>query len=291
MTETEYATENPAAAGEFSFRISDQPVVETRRAPEQPDAQAGDGSRDLAALIGDDALHMLARDPRSLFVYWTLDWGRRFAAANLTARPVHLRIFREDESEETTTAIDPMAGFTFVEVSAPGAGYRCEIGCYEGENWKTLARSEAGETPAAAMSEDLAADFATLPLHLSFQRLIDIFRANPAKKTKLSQSVAHMQSKARTLQASMSPEDWSQLVDSAEAVANGEKTFGLRGVQGTELAALLRTVKEDGKRQIPSPENLARWRQLGERFGGSSWSGGSSERNGSFGSSSLGGSS
>ncbi|MEO6871309.1 MAG: DUF4912 domain-containing protein [Chthoniobacterales bacterium] len=291
MNETEYPTENPAAAGEFSFRISDQPVVETRRAPEQPDEQAGNGSRDLAAPVGDDALHMLARDPRSLFVYWTLDWDRRFAVANLAARPVHLRIFREDESEETTTAIDPRAGFTFVDVSAPGAGYRCEIGCCEGEDWKTLARSEADATPAAAMSDDLAADFATLPLHLSFQRLIDIFRANPAEKTKLSQSVAHMQSKARTLQASMSPEDWSQLVDSAEAVANGEKTFGLRGVQGTELAALLRTVNEDGKRQNPSPENLARWRQLGERFGGSSWSGGASERNGSFGSSSLGGSS
>lgn len=292
MNEIENATENPAAvAGGFSFRISDEPVVETRRAPEQLNAQTDDGSGDLAALMGDDALHMLARDPGSLFVFWTLDWDRRFASAKLTARPVHLRVFREDESEETTTGIDPLAGFLFVDVSAPGAAYRCEIGCFEGEDWKTLARSEAGETPAAAMSDDLEADFATLPLHFSFQRLIEVFRANPAEETTLARSVAHMQSKARALQASMSTEDWSQLVDSAEATANAESTFGLRGVRRAELEALLRTVKEDGTRQNPSPENLAGWRDLGERFGGSSWSGGSSEGNGNFGGSSLGGAS
>jgi hypothetical protein len=62
-------------------------------------------------------------------------------------------------------------------------------------------------------------------------------------------------------------------------------------VDAPELAALLRSVKDDSVRQMPSLENLARWRWLGERFGGSSWSGGSSERNGNLGGSSYVGSS
>lgn len=291
MNEIQHSTENPATAGDFSFRISDEPVVKMRRAPERQDAKTGNGFSDLGALVGDGALYMLARDPRSLFVYWNLDWDRRFAAANLTARPVHLRVLREDESEEATTSIDPMVGFSFVDVSSPATGYRCEIGCFEGDDWRTLARSAAGETPTAAMSDDLAADFATLPLHLSFQRLIEIFRANRTERATLSESVANMQSKARALRDSMSAEDWSRFVDSAENVANAESIFGLRGVRSQELASLLRPVNGDSTRRTSSRENLARWRRLGERFGGSSWSGGASERNGNFGLSSLGGSS
>jgi hypothetical protein len=42
------------------------------------------------------------------------------------------------------------------------------------------------------------------------------------------------------------------------------------------MATLLRTVKEDVTRVLPSPEKLEEWRRLGERFGGASWGGASS---------------
>jgi uncharacterized protein DUF4912 len=291
MNETKNKAENPATADEFRFQISEEPVVQTKRAAQLRDAKFRNGSGGIAAPAGGDALHLLARDPRSLFVYWDVDLDRCFATANLTARQIHLRVLREDESEEATIEIDPLAGFSFVEVSAPAAAYRCEIGCFDGEDWRTLARSEAAQTPAAAMSEDLNAEFATLPLHLSFQRLIELFRAGRPDHARLCHSVAKMQSKARTLKDSLSTDEWSQLVNSAEATEDAERRFGLRGAQPPELTALLRSVEEDSAQQNPSSENLARWRELGDPFGVSSWSGGSSERTGSFGSSSLGGSS
>ncbi len=290
MDKTENAAQNSAIGGGFSFQISNNPVVETRRAPEQPKAADGKSPDDVA-ILADDTLHLLARDPRSLFVYWNLDWPGRFAAANLSARPVHLRIFREDEGEETTIGIDPEARFSFVEVSRPEASYRCEMGCFEGDDWRTLARSATAETPAAAMSENPEARFATVPLHLSFHRLIQIFRVNGVDKVTLSESIADMHAKARLLADSMSPEDWSEFVGSAESAVNAGAALGLSGVDAPELAALLRSVKDDSVRQMPSLENLARWRWLGERFGGSSWSGGSSERNGNLGGSSYVGSS
>ena len=139
----------------------------------------------------------------------------------------------------------------------------------------------AAQTPLATLSEDLSADFATLPFHLSFQRLIEIFRSSPnGNGTKLASSVADLQDKLRTLQASMSPADWSKLVEAAPSLVDAENGLDLPGVERDDIATLLRTVKEDTTRTLPSPEKLEEWRQLGERFGGSSWGGESSPDNG-----------
>lgn len=285
-------TEDLTAKTEAGFQISDEPVIEARRGEGESAGSVGEWSGGLA----DDSLYILARDPQSLFVYWTLDWEPRFAAAGLgeTQRQVQLRVLREDETEEATAPIDPLAGFAFVNVSSPGANYTCELGCFEGTEWKSLARSSATQTPLATLSEDLSADFATLPFHLSFQRLVDIFRSGPnGKGTKLAASVGDLQGKARALQASMSSVDWSKLVEAASSLVDAENGLGLPGVERDDIATLLRTVKEDTTRTLPSPEKLEEWRRLGERSGGSSWGGESSPDNGERwgGPSSLGGSS
>lgn len=270
-------TMTPSHANEVGtgFRVSDKPVVESRRTPRQPMSEPAGGSVGLPDAFSDHALYVIARDPKSLFVYWDLDLSRRFADAGLSQRQVQLRVLREDGSEEAAAEIDPMVGYSFVDVSTPGTRYACELGCVDGSEWKTLVRSGSTETPEAAMSDDLAADFATLPFHLSFQRLIDIFRASPKDEKTLSESVARMQTKARTLQASLPAGDWLKLVGAATASLNAEAGFGLSGVPSSDLATLLRTVKCDSSQRVPSPENLVRLRHLGESFGGSSWGGAS----------------
>lgn len=251
------------------FRVSAEPVVESSEQTEEP---AGDWAG-LPYAIGD--LYLIARNPKSLFACWNVDSSRGIAEAVPGRRPIHLRVFREDGTEETATKIDPMLGYAFADVSSPGVRYICELGCFDGDAWKTLVRSGSTETPEAAMSDDLGADFATLPFHLSFQRLIDIFNASTKETKTLSESVAGMQNKARTLQASMSAADWSKLVDAASDSVNAGAGFGLSGVSASELAALLRTVKCDRSEHVPSPEQLARLRALSENVGGSSWGGAS----------------
>jgi hypothetical protein len=265
-------SENQPAVAGTGFRISDEPVVPARSSG-QPAAASTEATSagDVACFNADDSLCILARDPRSLFVYWSWAWAERTAL-----RPLHLRILREDESEETTREIDPISGFSFVEVGSPSANYTCELGLFEDEEWRSLVRSDAARTPAATMSDDLSADFATLPIHLSFQRLIEIFRAAPKGRTPLAEAVGEMQSEARTLQASMSATEWLNLVDAAASKVEGGAAFGLNEARPSEMAALLCTVKQDEARIRPTPEKLAAWQALGERFGGSSWAGGSS---------------
>ncbi len=262
-------TEDLTIKSENGFQISDEPVIKTRR---QETAAAG-SVNDWSGGLADDSLYILARDPESLFVYWTLDWAPRFAAAGLgeTQRPVHLRILREDGSAEATSTVDPLVGFAFVNVSAPGADYVCELGCFEGDDWTPLARSRAAQTPPATLSDDLSADFATLPFHLSFQRLIDIFRSAPHGNGThgLAESVGDLQGKARALQSSMSAIEWSDLVEAASSL------IGADNDAADDVATLLRTAKDDTSRALPTAEKLEEWRRLGERFSGSSWGGSS----------------
>lgn len=267
--------DDSSAPSSTGFQISEEPVIkaEPREEPRAGTVADWTGSRN------DDSLYILARDPASLFVYWTLDWAARFTAAGLgdVQHPVHLRVFRSDGTEETKLAIDPLVGFAFVSVESPETEYLCELGCRDGDDWTPVARSNSAQTPAATLSDDLSAQFATLPFHLSFQRLIDLFGAAP-KSDAVASSVADWQAKARALQASLSPSDWSGLVENASSSPSGSEgaDFGLSGARPDEMATLLRTLKEDVTHVSPTPEKLEEWRRLAERFGGSSWSGESS---------------
>ncbi len=262
-------------AGGRGFEISDQPVVESHRTEINSVALAPGGFGVGLGDTDDESLFILARDPRSLFVYRGLDWNKHFSVAEADAMKLHLRVLRDDGSEETTTSFDPSVSFAFVDVTSPGTRYYCELGIYEGNEWKRVGRSNSAETPAAAISDDFSADFATLPLHLSFQRLLDIFRTSPARSETLVEAVSKMQTKARALQASMSPLDWSQLIETASNSVDTKLGLDLTGIRPPEIAALLRTVQRDSSRWIMSREKSESWRELGERFVGSSWSGSS----------------
>ena len=254
------------------FQISEQPVVESRRSDSAPVAASADGSGVGLGSPEDNSLSILARDPRSLFIYWGLGWAKRFALAELAPAKLRLRIFRQDGTEETTSSIDLSTGFAFADVSSPSTHYYCELGMDEDEGWKSLARSGSAETPAAAMSDDLSADFATLPLHLSFQRLLNIFRASPARAEILSEAVSKLQTEARALQGAMSPLEWFRLVEMASDSVEAKPGLDLTGIGSPEIAALLRTVKQDSSRWVASPEKFKRWQEVGEQFAGSSWS-------------------
>ncbi len=174
------------------FRISDAPVLRSKGA-------SGNGSRagTFPASNDTDLLYVIARDPKSLFVYWDLNWTRVFGGAGLSARQVHLRIYRQDGSVEATREINPFLGHCYVDVAAAGTGYYCELGCFDDEEWKSLVRSGKAATPQDRMSEDVSAQFATLPLHLNFQRMLDILRTTEAENATLAQTVARLQEKAR----------------------------------------------------------------------------------------------
>src|SRR6202051_4200883 len=71
-----------------------------------------------------------------------------------------------------------MLGTYYARVANPRQNYRVELGYYEpAGGWRAVAVSEAVTMPPDSVSENVDVDLATIPFHLSFQRLIDLFRA------------------------------------------------------------------------------------------------------------------
>ncbi|MBA3544044.1 MAG: DUF4912 domain-containing protein [Chthoniobacterales bacterium] len=265
MKESDSSATEKDAAPEGGFQVSRHPLVGT------PDAELSSRRErdDLPDSYGTDLFYVIARDPHSLFLYWDLDWKRLFSAAGLSPHQVHVRIYREDGAVEATREINPFRGHSYVDVADAGTSYYCDLGCFEGSDWRKLARSGTTATPEAAMSDDLSADFATLPIHLSFQRMLDIFRAT-TDGTALASSVSQFQERSRLLQQT-SPDDWSRWV--AGTTTNGGSRNGDH--HAAAIAALLEAARQAETRTAPTAEQIAQWKELGERFGGSSWGGAS----------------
>lgn len=260
-----------AASTGSGFRISEQPVVGERRA-----ASPRNGQSPLRGSSA-DLLYLVPRDPKSLFLYWELNWTWLFARAGISARQVHLRTYRGDGTVEGTQEINPFRGHCFAEVGAAGTEYYCELGSFEGSEWKSLVRSSKTATPEASMSDDLTEDFAALPTHLSFQKLLDILGVTDLDHAMLARSVAELQENARERQTKMAPGDPSQLAREIAAELNSANGVKMNGADAAELSELVEIALRSPAQATPTAEELARWKELGQRCGGSSWGGASKD--------------
>ncbi|HEY4282718.1 MAG TPA: DUF4912 domain-containing protein [Chthoniobacterales bacterium] len=133
----------------------------------------------LPKTYGAPILFAIPRDPRTIFTYWNIDWSDAFARNAPADRRVYLRVKRQDGSAETEEAIEPMLGSHFSLVTQPNGAYQVELGFYDPSGaWNVVAKSDEVTMPADASSENAEIDIATVPFHLSFQRMIDLFRAS-----------------------------------------------------------------------------------------------------------------
>lgn len=206
------------------FQISDRPLDGNDRAESEI-------TKSLPATYGTDLLYVIARDPASLFVYWDLNWKRAFEAAGISPHATHLRTYRTNGSIEDTRQINPFRGHCYVEVSGAGTSYYCELGCFDEETWHHLVRSGATVTPESEMSDDLTATFATLPIHLSFQRLLDIFKASKKDGKGLAVSIAELQAEARNCgSVATDSSDLAALLESAGGAPEETWTEAQRAV-------------------------------------------------------------
>ena len=133
MEDAENLRTDDTAPRTEGFRISKEPLVGIPQTAGRPN--------ELPASYGTDLLYVVARDPNSLFLYWDLNWTRLFVRAGLSPRQIHLRIYRGEDSVEATREINPFRGYCYVDVAAAGTTYFCELGCFDGNVWKSLARS------------------------------------------------------------------------------------------------------------------------------------------------------
>src|SRR5438094_5435801 len=155
-----------------TFYISRKPVV--------PRAE-GEESHvlELARFQGPPRLVAIGRDPWTIFAYWNVNWPSIFKNAAPVDRQVHLRVLCADGLEEKEAAVEPMAGMHYLTMSQRHRACRIEIGYYQpADVWNSVATSNAIMMSSAEVSESEQVDLATIPFHLSFQQLVDLFGVN-----------------------------------------------------------------------------------------------------------------
>jgi len=186
-------------SGNPAFVLSHQALV-----PKEFQGETARGlSRDYENLgelprsYGCPVFFAIARDPHTLFVYWEIDWKEVFGDNPPVDRKVHLRVMANDGNEESRVAVEPLAGDQSIPVLQARSIYRVELGFYDpADVWNSVAFSDPIATPPDDVSETTDIDVATVPFHLSFQRMVDVFRGSRYDGDALVEIVARLQKRA-----------------------------------------------------------------------------------------------
>src|SRR6266581_381411 len=158
------------------FRLSNGPVVRPDNERERDVSEFDNVG--LPRVHGASMLFAIARDPRTIFTCWSIDWPTIFAKTVPVDRQVHLRVYRADAVEEKSLAVEPMAGYCYISVSRPRGSYHVGIGYYQpADVWHSVAISANVSMPPDKVAEGVDVDLATIPFHFRFQRLLDLFGA------------------------------------------------------------------------------------------------------------------
>lgn len=156
-----------------SFRICKNPTV--RLAEEGPSPYVYDRGG-LTRARGQPYLFAIARDERTIFCNWDIDWLSVFEKAIPEDRQVHLQVIGEGGVIETRVGVEPMSAMHYLTISGLRNSCRVEIGYFQPfDTWHSVATSAEIEMPRHGIVALADVDLATIPFHLSFQHLANLF--------------------------------------------------------------------------------------------------------------------
>ena len=92
-------------------------------------------------------------------------------------RRAHVRLWSKDE--DRTVGVEPTVGSCVIEALEPGQTYMIELGYYAPpDSWNVIVTGNEVMMPFESESADEAIDVATVPFHLTFQRMLNVFRVS-----------------------------------------------------------------------------------------------------------------
>lgn len=144
---------------------------------------------DLPHGYGSDTIFLVAQEPKWLFTYWDIDINRHPGGA------AYLRAYAGDGAVAVEIEVPFETRNWYIPVEKASTDYFVEIGYYRGDVWNLIARSVVVTTPPETMAASAAFDYATIPFHLSFQRLLDHLQSARDSGEDLVQAVARLQGK------------------------------------------------------------------------------------------------
>jgi hypothetical protein len=256
MAADDEISERGSVSDAGGFRISEGPMAR-RWGTETgfPDELA-----ELPRIYGPPLLFAIPRDPRTLFTYWNVDWSDIFSKGEPVDRQVYLRVRKSDGTDESEAVVEPMLGSYYAGVAEPRGTYQAELGFYDAAGgWSAVATAEPVTMPPENASENSELDLATIPFHLSFQRLIDLFRASNGNA--IGAILARLQRRIVTEEERdlLTPEEW--------------EVFRALDVSVSELDAARQPFQEDDERLRRKTEAVLGFGATspGRGLGESSW--------------------
>ena len=155
-------------------KLREAPVIpvaagETDSTPASPSGKSVDLDHlgELPKSYGSDTIFLIAQEPHWLFTYWDIDISRHPGGKTF------LRVYEGEKTVEAEIEVPFETRNWYIPVKRAGAKYTVEIGYNRGSVWKVIARSHTIETPPDHLSDSDQFDYATIPLHLSFQKLVE----------------------------------------------------------------------------------------------------------------------
>jgi hypothetical protein len=188
MTKTKTKRNAGRSQARHDFKVCENPRVQLAGDGLLPDVNRIGVTR----AQGQPFLFAIARDARTIFASWNIDWRTVFQKGIPADRQVHLRIIGGDGTLETTVAVEPMGAMHFVKTSGLHNAYRVEIGYFQPfDTWNSVATSVDFEMPSQGRVELADVDLATIPFHISFQQLANSF--GTANDTPIANVVSEFQ--------------------------------------------------------------------------------------------------
>jgi hypothetical protein len=143
-------------------------------------------------VCGKPFLFAIARDARTIFTSWSINWRSVFEKAMPADRQVHLRVIGGEDVIETRLAVEPMSAMHYVTISGLHNSCRVEIGYFQPfDTWHSVAISREVQMPSQGSVGFADVDLATIPFHLSFRQLANFFGV--ANDTSVARVVSEFQ--------------------------------------------------------------------------------------------------
>ncbi len=241
--------EKPKGAG---FQVSQEPVVHGKT---EEDVHKYEVTREPAPVpefddlgqlpegYGEQTVYLIARDPRWLFSYWEIDWSKYPASKMQDGdRKIFLKVITADGTVESQVEVNPEARNWYVPVNHPSTTYLAEIGYFDKEGeWTLIVRSGPATTPPDALSVEEDVSFATVPFHLTFQRLLEMVKTTMSEGETLINALSRLQGEGRKLAfAPGKIPEWSEEQRKILAALFGEELVSRIGMGSGEIDQLLR---------------------------------------------------
>ncbi len=201
--------------------------------PASPAAPFAAETAHLPEAYGTGRLYVTPRDPHWLYAHWDLTPQQQFRHnARSVDRHLILRIHEGVVRERPVTEIHvhPESRHWFAHVGRSETVYVTELGYYETDRrWKSLAMAAPTKTPADRVSSAAAVEFATIPLELPFETMLELVRDGVPEKLPLAQAIEQLRvSRQSRLTPRLAMSAWTPEQEQAlaEFIARERETCG-----------------------------------------------------------------